>query len=105
MKGDVVEHVLKESTRARNDDRYLLVEVWQKYGLGLDERQVAMILGSKLPSPETVRRYRQKLQQQGKYPAYAPVAEARREKADSYRRQIPNLDAEQLPALFGGDGE
>lgn len=100
MKADVVEHILKGSTRARNDDRYLLVEVWQKYGLGLDERQVAMILGSKLPSPETVRRYRQKLQQHGKYPAYAPVAEARREKANSYRKAIPNMGAEEMPTLF-----
>lgn len=75
---DQVEAILKASHAARNSDRELLIIYMQKFGLELSDKQQALF--RKMPSTETIRRTRQALQEQGKYPADEAVDNARFEK-------------------------
>ena len=67
---DLVKEILKASTKARNSDNYLLYAVYATYGkrhgIDIDHMSVpAFFLNLKeygFPSPETVRRTRQKIQ-------------------------------------------
>lgn len=73
-----VENILKASHAARNSDRELQIIYMQKAGLELTPKQIELF--RKLPSMETIRRTRQSLQEQGKYPADEAVDNARFEK-------------------------
>lgn len=83
---DRVENILKVSHGARNSDRELLIIYMQKFGVNLSETQMAKI--REMPSFETIRRIRQKLQEEGKYPASKEVDEARFKKHQRMRHNI-----------------
>ena len=78
-----VESILKYDPASRNSDKRLLVVYMQKAGMNLTPEQIEKF--KDLPSTETIRRIRQKLQEQGKYPAKEEINEARYEKFKEYR--------------------
>lgn len=57
---DVVEEVLTDDPTARIDNRRLVLEVWDRYGLHLSPKQWELL--KRLPQPETIRRHRAKIQ-------------------------------------------
>lgn len=78
-----VEAILRASEDARNSDTDLIVIYMQKSGMNLTEDQIAKF--KRMPSTETIRRIRQKLQEQGKYPASDAVNERRYSKFKEMR--------------------
>lgn len=94
-----VERELSISPRARQDDKWLQLAVWGTQGLHLTDEQVKLFLSDKIASPESIRRHRQRLQEQGKYLPPKPVQEARKELAEATRQQVreektlPRLDS------------
>lgn len=71
----IVESALRTSHKARNSDKALILMVWSECGLVLDDKQRE--IWKKLPSSESIRRTRQKLQENGEYLADKPVQKAR----------------------------
>lgn len=72
-----VEEILKHSQEARNSDKELILRVWHACGLILDEKQREIY--RKIPHAESIRRTRQKFQEEGKYLADKQIIEAREE--------------------------
>lgn len=72
----LTEKALRERPETRSNDRKLIYLVWwlQDKNFASD---FANFFLNKAISPETIRRYRQKLQEQGKYRATETVEEAR----------------------------
>lgn len=89
-----VESILGHSRAARNSDLELWLIYAQKAGLGLTEAQITTL--SKLPAFETIRRTRQKLQEQGKYPADESVDKSRYAKFKEVRQYITYKSPEEL---------
>lgn len=89
-----VENIMKFSHAARNSDKELLVIYMQKFGLDLTPRQVELF--KKMPSVETIRRSRQIIQEQGKYPADPAVDEARFKKYQEVKYNIKQEEPEKL---------
>lgn len=94
-----VENILRVSQAARNSDRELLIIYMQKFGLNLSDEQVKKM--REMPAFETIRRIRQKLQEQGKYPADKEVEDARYAKYKQVKHNIKHEDPEQLLASNG----
>lgn len=76
---DKVEKVLSIDHKARNSDRRLILEVWKQSGFELSEEQEAKFFD--LPQAESIRRTRQKLQEEGLYLADKQVKRERDRKA------------------------
>ena len=76
IKPKVIE-ILEHSQSARNSDKDLILQVWESCGLILDEKQKE--IWKNLPSSESIRRTRQKLQELGKYKADHEIIKAREE--------------------------
>lgn len=89
-----VENILRASRLARNSDSELQIIYMQKAGMNLTPEQVETF--KSLPSMETIRRIRQKLQEDGKYPADAEVEEARYQKFKEVKQNIQTDDVEKL---------
>lgn len=81
-----VSNILKVSSKARNDDRELLILYMAKFGMNLSEEQIATF--RKMPSVETIRRTRQQLQERGMYPASPEVDKARFEKHMAMKNMV-----------------
>ncbi len=73
----IVEEVLNDYPETRNSDKTLILAVWEKYGLILNEEQRQIF--NKLPSTESIRRTRQKFQEENKYKADHEIIKAREE--------------------------
>ncbi len=87
---DVVEEILSEDRRARNDDKWLIIKVLQRmgYNIHIDKREL-----EDMPSFESIRRTRQKFQEEGKYPADEEIKEGRekeKEKMDDIHGWWPD---------------
>lgn len=95
-KNQIVEKTLKYHPETRTDDKLLILQVWERCGFHLSVNQRKAFLGKELPSTETIRRTRQRLQQEGKYLPPQPVQEARQQKAEQIRQEI----VERPPKLF-----
>lgn len=78
--------ILKDNEKAREDDRELILAVWEKQGLRLTEQQKYMF--RKVMSPETIRRSRQKIQEFGFYRPDPAKYEQRQLLAEDTRRNI-----------------
>lgn len=89
-----VENILRASRQARNSDTELQIIYMQKSGMNLSEAQKQKF--RELPHMETIRRTRQKLQEQGKYPADNDVNEYRYEKYKQVKQDIKQLSPEEL---------
>ena len=72
-----VESILKYCPKARNSDKELLVIYLQKSGMELTDKQIEVFMN--MPSTESIRRIRQKLQEEGKYLADKEVEDKRYE--------------------------
>lgn len=64
---EVVREVLKDFVRSRNDDNFLIVEVWRREGVPLSEGVGGVSIGPirdpcELPSTETICRVRREIQ-------------------------------------------
>lgn len=88
-----VENILKVSQPARDSDKELILIYMQKSGMDLSPQQMQTF--KKMPSTETIRRVRQQLQMQGKYPASEEVEEARYKKYTEVKQDIQNETAEE----------
>lgn len=89
-----VENILRVSSQARNSDRELIIIYMMKFGMNLTKEQIERF--RKMPSMETIRRVRQALQSQGKYPASPEVEEKRYQKFKNVRENINYDSPEQL---------
>lgn len=91
---DHVEHILANNIDARSDDKELLIEYMQRSGMRLSEHQIEVMQG--MPSFETIRRVRQKLQEDGKYPATDSVKANRNFKSMQVQQVAPSFSAQNL---------
>lgn len=89
-----VENILKVSREARNSDKELLIIYMQKFGMNLSEEQKDTFRN--MPSTETIRRTRQQLQQECKYPADESVDQARFDKFKEVKQNIKYESPESL---------
>lgn len=89
-----VENILKVSQKARNSDLELWLIYAKKSGLSLSKEQEEVL--REMPSFETIRRTRQKLQEQGLYPADEEVNEARYKKFKEVRQNIRDVEPDVL---------
>ena len=81
----LVERVLQQQPEARDDDKALMLQVWEMQGLCFSETQKKAFL--RASSPESIRRTRQKFQQDGEYRASTEVEEQR------YQMYVETKDA------------
>ena len=92
-------HVLTNYPTARGNDKELIWRVWTIFD-GADEilpddvreRFERWLLSDAATTPETIRRTRQAVQEQGLYRPNQHVYQARHEKAEEYRRFFGNDD-------------
>jgi len=82
-----VENILAASHDARNSDKELWLIFAQKFGMNLTDQQIATF--KKMPSMETIRRVRQKIQEDGRYKADPKVAKERRMKSIVMQQTTP----------------
>lgn len=75
----IIEDTLKRYPETRNSDRKLILKVWSRQKWNFREHFDEFFIHQAI-SPETIRRTRQKLQQEGKYKADEAVDEARFDK-------------------------
>ena len=73
----LIETILRDKPETRDNDKLLILYVWQAKGLRFTPEQVQKF--KDMPSPETIRRGRQLLQEKGKYRASEEVEEKRYE--------------------------
>lgn len=93
-----IEQVLTNHPEARNSDRYLILKVWESYGLELTPAQKDKFMDC--PSAESIRRTRQLLQAKGKYLASEHVSDVRRYKALEVQQNAPIASPERLGTLI-----
>ena len=86
-----VENILRASRQARNSDIELQIIYMQKSGMELTEKQIQTL--KSLPAMETIRRIRQKLQEDGEYPPAEAVNEARYNKYKYVRSNIKSSNS------------
>jgi len=82
---DKVARVLDQKPEARDNDKLLMLYVWQIEGLNLSESQLKK--WKEVSSPESIRRMRQKFQEEGQYLASPEVEEQR------YQMYVETKDA------------
>jgi len=93
---NVIEEVLSEDEASRSSHKRLILKVWERMGLCLDEDQAALFF--KMPSPETIRRVRQKFQEEGKY--LGKNQSDMKFKSLQIQQRMPQTKAEDVPQLF-----
>lgn len=86
----VIENILKTSREARNSDRELFIKFMEHFGLYFNDLQRNIF--KDMPSLETARRVRQKLQEEGKYLADQVVGKERKFKGLSMQQRNPRSD-------------
>lgn len=97
-----VRNLLSFSPKARNDDKELYILYLQKSGMELTDKQLAIFRD--MPSLETVRRIRQKLQESGEYVAAEPVRKKRHQKSLEMQQNAPTAKPETLERILLKDG-
>lgn len=83
----LIENILRERTQTRSDDKMLILAVWDQLGLKLTREQIEIFYD--LPSTETIRRVRQKFQEDGKYLASDKVQQYREAKSQEMQQVAP----------------
>src|ERR1035437_9898163 len=87
-----VKEILKEYPETRDSDKLLILKVWESEGLFLSDDQRETFL--KLTSSETIRRTRQKLQEQGYYKSTQRVKDIRMKKEIEMRQDFMTKDSD-----------
>lgn len=83
------DRVLADDPKCRDDDMYLCLQVWAFQGVRLSKDAKARLLKYAI-HPETIRRFRQKIQEHGRWPASLEVGRARRRSAEEHRTMFGN---------------
>lgn len=81
----IVDRVLERYPRARQDDKFLTLAVWQEEGLVLTTEQMRIFLSKKVAPIESITRARRQLQAKGLYLPPQAVIDARKELEDETR--------------------
>lgn len=95
-----VRNIMQAVPATRSSDKELLIVYMQKAGMDLTPSQIALF--KELPSMETIRRIRQKLQEDGKYPASKEVENKRFEKYKQTKGAIGVTTAQEAEELLDG---
>lgn len=82
-----VSNILAVSRQARNSDKELQILYMQKFGMNLSQKQIDTF--REMPSLESIRRVRQKLQEQGEYPADQNIKKERDWRAMRMQQNAP----------------
>lgn len=98
-----VENILSMSREARNSDKTLQVIYMQKFGMNLTDEQIDTF--KRMPPLESIRRVRQKLQEQGKYSADQTVKKSREWKAMRMQQNAPSAKPKTLERIIVPWGE
>lgn len=93
----IIKNILGNDRQARNSDRHLMLKVWEWQGLFLSESQRAKFM--EVASAESIRRTRQKLQEDGAYPADQVIGATRRFKGAQVQQNMPVTDADDVENL------
>lgn len=93
----LIESILRDNPRARDSDRELNIQVMQRMGVNLTLAQIDKLREINF---ESIRRTRQKLQEQGKYPPSERVAKQRRLKSMILQQNTPTSKPERIERLI-----
>lgn len=96
---DIIKNILGTDRQARNSDRHLILKVWERQGLYLLPDQKEKFYHD-VASAESIRRTRQKLQEEGKYPADQIIQATRQFKGAQVQQNIPVTDADDVENLI-----
>ena len=94
----IVEQVLRDKPETRDSDKKLIVEVWERLGFFLSEQQKVKFYN--LPSTESIRRVRQRIQELGQYKASDGVARERRVKGYIMQQNAPAASPKRTEQLL-----
>lgn len=94
----IIENMLRDYPATRDSDRELYLKVWEQYGFILSDAQRAKFRD--LPSSETIRRVRQKLQEQGLYKAQERIRRHRKFKGLEVQQKMPQTKPERVEPLL-----
>lgn len=89
-----VEWCLREHPETRNSDKELILKVWSELGLNLSYQQEQKF--RELPSTESIRRVRQKIQAEGRYTAIDRVRRERKFKSMVMQQNEPTAKPERI---------
>lgn len=95
---DQVRRILANNIQARNSDRELLLAYMEIEGMELSPKQKEIF--RHMPSMETIRRIRQKLQEGGQYLANKNIAAERTFKSYSMQQNAPIAKPETLERII-----
>lgn len=95
---NTVEKVLQRSPDARADDKVLILQVFEDLGLTLTPAQQKVF--HDLPSTESIRRIRQKFQENGQYKAPERVTKFRQHKSHVVQQNAPTATPQHLGDLL-----
>lgn len=90
---DRVERLLRDEPETRESDLLLIFRVWEQDGQVIPAELKQAVTSGRVSSFETIRRTRQKLQENGAYKATEPTRRARAYKASAMRRDMPEIKA------------
>lgn len=104
----LVEEVLSFMPNTRDSDQDLILNVWSLQGIEFTIKQREQI--RRAASPESIRRTRQKLQEQGKYLGQPKVKQERYLRSLEMQQAMPAhqpvyVEPEDLPKQFGYDAK
>ena len=85
---DKVQNILWTEPKTRSSDKELLIAYMQSEGMNLDGQQIAIF--KTMPSTETIRRIRQKIQERGLYKATDVVTRERTWRANRMQQNMPS---------------
>lgn len=91
-----IEEVLAHDEASRSSHKRLILQVWERLGLCLDDDQIAAFY--KMPSPETITRTCRKFQEEGKY--LGKKQNEMKFKSLQIQQRMPQTKAEDVPQLF-----
>ena len=95
---ELVTQKLEEHEQARNSDKALLAYILQSKGVSLTKSQIDVILSVNF---ESIRRTRQKLNEQGKFlPTDPKVLKQRQRKAQETQQRITTTKPENISTLI-----
>ncbi len=86
-----VEAIMQYLPETRSNDKMLCIVFMQKAGLDLTDAQIKKFY--EMDDLWTIRRCRQKIQEEGRFPATHAVNEARYKKFKQFRQTIPYNDS------------
>lgn len=98
----IIKDVLRDNPKARDSDKELLLDVWQTLGLYLTIDQRAIFRN--MPSTETIRRIRQKIQEKGEFQAAGRVTKSRRIKSYEMQQNAPQATPERIEQVIEQPG-